>query len=470
MTKLRTIFGRLLGPLLRFRILSLRPPERRVSRYALTAVVALAAIWIVAALVLRVLPDQYTSRWILILPGSGSQASLLLQGIGQASSNSASPYASISHSPRVNYREIVLSNTVLQLAADIAECSAETFGQPRVKLVQQSSLMSFSISAATAELAQRKALALNTALEQTLNRLRSDEMALREVGMRSAMDGYSSRMTAARGALLQHQTETQLVKPDQLDELIYSVENLQRQLVEIEADAEQKTSYLRALTKSLNVSEKFAAAAVVLHADEVVRRLMRDYVSARAILQGKSGVFGTNHPRMRAAQATLDSVERDFSERAYQLLGQRNIDVSRMVLLDVEDATGALFRDLVLSSAQLHGARAKQATLAKELAALRERLRGQVSSVARLADLERDHKIAEAVFSSALARADTGKAELFVSYPLVQTIVSPGKPAAADTRPRLFTLAGAAVASFCFLMGLTLLWYRTPPCVREPNS
>ena len=183
MTSVRTLFGRLLGPLLYLRVLSLRPPKNRGKRYVLTGVVGVTVIVLSALLVLELTPGVYTSRWTLILPGSGSEANLVLQGIGQASSSSASPYASISRSPRVNYREIVTSDTVLALAAGIAELPAGEFGRPRVKLVQQSSLMSFSISGGSPELAQRKADAVNAALRQTLDRLRGDEMDLREAGL-----------------------------------------------------------------------------------------------------------------------------------------------------------------------------------------------------------------------------------------------------------------------------------------------
>ena len=199
MTKVRSFFGKLLGPLLRLPVFSLRPPRRRLQRYALTAFVGISIIVLAAWLVLRLTPSSYTSRWTLILPGSGSEANLILQGIGQASSNSASPYASISRSPRVNYREIVMSDTVLSLAAEIAGISQAEFGRPRVKLVQQSSLMSFSISAGNPELAQLKAAAVNSALRQTLDRLRSDELALREAGMHLALLANSSLVPASRG-------------------------------------------------------------------------------------------------------------------------------------------------------------------------------------------------------------------------------------------------------------------------------
>ena len=288
--------------------------------------------------------------------------------------------------------------------------------------------------------------------------------------MQSAMDNYSRRMSNARAALLEHQTATQLITTDQIDELVHSVEGLGHSLIEVTAEAEQKASYLAALSKSLNVSQELAAAAVVLHADELVRNLMQKYVEARSVLQSNAGAFGRQHPRMLEARLLMESVVGDLERRAAELIGDKDIDIRRLVLLDVEDSTGALFRELVLTAAQLDGARAKQAALSRELQGLRERLSQQVGGVARLADLERNHKIAEAVFSSALARADTGKAELFVSYPLIQTLVDPNLPQAADGRAKLFVLAGAAAASLCWFVGLLLLWFRTPLCMPTQND
>ncbi|MBT8086612.1 MAG: hypothetical protein KJO46_01195, partial [Gammaproteobacteria bacterium] len=299
---------------------------------------------------------------------------------------------------------------------------------------------------------------------RTLDRLRSNELSLREQGLRSAMDSYSKRMTNARADLLEHQTATQLITTDQIDELVHSVESLSHSLVEVGAEADQKASYLAALTGALGVTKDLAAAAVILHADELVRGQMKKYVDARSELQSNDGAFGPQHPRMREARLTMNSVLDDLERRAAELLGGKKIDIPRLVLLDVEDSTGALFRELVLTAAQLDGARAKQAALSEQLDALRLRMSQQVGGIARLADLERNHKIAEAVFSSALARADTGKADLFVSYPLIQTLVEPNLPDGPDGRARLFAIAGAAASMLCWFMGLLLLWFRTPPC------
>ena len=464
MTDSNRFVGSLLGPLRRFPTFRRRAPQHRRRRYMAVTTVGLVVIALMTFALVQLSPATYTSRWTLILPGSGSDANLVLQGIGQASSNSASPYASISRSPRINYREIVMSQTVLSLAAELASLPTAEFGQPRVKLIQQSSLMDFMITGDSPEVAYRKANAVNNALRQTLDRLRGDELALREAGMRSAIEDYAIKMRDVRSALLTHQESTQLVSANQVDELIASVEDLQRELIEVSSDVKEKNSYMTTLSSALNVSERLAAAAVIMHSDETIRKLSEQYVEARALLESKRGIFGENHPRIVSATAALSSAESDFRQRAFELLGTRNIDIDRLVLLDVEDATGAMFRDLVSTAAQLEGLRAREDSLSDQLAELREELQAKLVAVARLSDLERDHKIAEAVFSSALARIDTGKADLFVSYPLIQTIVPPSLPTQADQRSTLFLVAGGSLAALFYLIGLTLLWFRAPLC------
>ena len=65
-----------------------------------------------------------------------------------------------------------------------------------------------------------------------------------------------------------------------------------------------------------------------------------------------------------------------------------------------------------------------------------ERIKTQTVNAAKLADLQRDHQIAEAIFSSALAKLDTSRLDIYATYPLTQLLTQPG---ATITRDRLQT-------------------------------
>ncbi|MEL7313141.1 MAG: hypothetical protein AAFN07_16610 [Pseudomonadota bacterium] len=462
MTKVRSFVHALTRPLRRFEIFELRDGRKRGSRYATAAIVGLTLISVIVIMMLRLMPERYTCRWTIMLPGAGSDAHLVLQGIGQASSNSASPYASVSRSPRVNYRELVFSDTVLNLAAKFADLSVAELGRPRVKLVTQSSLMNFAISAPTPELATRKAEAISRALHETLDRLRKDEMALREAGMRSAMEVYTRRLQQVRAALLEHQEQTQMISADQIDGLIASVNGIERELVEIHSEVSDKEGQLEQMRTSLGISDTLAAAAIVLKADETIQGLIRRFVDAWVLIESKRGVFGADHPRMIAAKATLRTTRAELRRRTFKLLQRDDIDIDRLVLLAADETAGRLLQRLVSLAAELDGTLAKEASMAASLQTLRSELQTKLIAVAKLSDLERDHKIAEAVFSSALARIDTGKSNLFVSYPLIQTISNPAHPGQPDQRAMLLAIAGGILAGGCLLIGLLLLWFRAP--------
>jgi uncharacterized protein involved in exopolysaccharide biosynthesis len=85
-----------------------------------------------------------------------------------------------------------------------------------------------------------------------------------------------------------------------------------------------------------------------------------------------------------------------------------------------------------------------------------------IAQASELADLLRDHRVAEAVFSSALARIDTNKQDPFASYPLVQTLAEPSLPRLPASPSLIIALAGAMAATILVLLGFALLWLRQP--------
>ncbi|MEL6753034.1 MAG: hypothetical protein AAFO57_03320, partial [Pseudomonadota bacterium] len=76
--------------------------------------------------------------------------------------------------------------------------------------------------------------------------------------------------------------------------------------------------------------------------------------------------------------------------------------------------------------------------------------------------LLRDHQIAETVFASALARIDTNRTDIFASYPLTQTVETPGLPDAPATPSKKFIALGTFAGIFLYAIGLALLWIRLP--------
>jgi uncharacterized protein involved in exopolysaccharide biosynthesis len=106
------------------------------------------------------------------------------------------------------------------------------------------------------------------------------------------------------------------------------------------------------------------------------------------------------------------------------------------------------------------------------MAAMRTQLKSQLQveqarvlslsePASRLDDLKRDVQVADAVFSSALARIDTSKSDFFASYPIVQTLEAPETPLRPSSPLPLLAIAGGFAASLFILAALVLTWLRT---------
>ncbi len=130
-------------------------PRRR--RYFLVAALGSAFIWALALAVVWLVPRVWAVDYTLILPSSDPDGRVSLNEVGQAYATSRSTYDGKSLDPRVNYRQIMMSDDVLDAAAKLAEVPLARFGTPRIKLIDQSSVMEVEVRGGSAKGALRKA-------------------------------------------------------------------------------------------------------------------------------------------------------------------------------------------------------------------------------------------------------------------------------------------------------------------------
>jgi len=74
---------------------------------------------------------SYKTSWIVLLPGTERASTINLDNLGEARTNGANAYGSVSISPKNTYKEIALSDAVISVAAMVC---------PRTRLVNQESL------------------------------------------------------------------------------------------------------------------------------------------------------------------------------------------------------------------------------------------------------------------------------------------------------------------------------------------
>ncbi|QLC26896.1 hypothetical protein HFP57_09350 [Parasphingopyxis algicola] len=436
------------------------PFPGRTQRYLKTALPSIGVIWLLVILYLIVAPTSYSSRTTLILPGSGVGSSINLETIGQASTASSSAFSSSSLSPTENYKRLLMSDVVLDRAADIADEDEGDFPRPTIRLVDQTNLIGVNVAGDTREHARRRATALREAFLVELARLRADEAERREEADRSRLDGLEAKVREAQRALLQFQGETGLVSMDQFNGRVAAFDALRDR----ERDARTATRRTQAATSrlasSLQISRGDARRAMLLGADPEFQTLLDRYANLTAQRAEASGTLGSRHSTIEELTAETDSLRESLSQRGRALTGLSGTQIMRFADLAVSDVRAGLMQSTLLADSEAAGESAALAEIRAQLQEQSATSAQLVEKASELADLTRDLRVAEAVFSSALAQLDTNQSDPFASYPLVQTLEEPSLPSRPSSPKLLFVLGGGLLATFLTLIGFILLWSR----------
>lgn len=438
------------------------PSVGRYRRYLVALAGPLAVVWGITFAYLLFAPDRYDSRMTLILPGTGVGGSINLESIGQATTTTASAFSSPSLSPTENYKRLLTSDIVLRDAARRAGEDEGAFPAPSIKLIDQTNLIEIQMPAGSPERARERMQALEAAFSGALENLRKGEAEARENADAERIAELEAKVDEAQKALLDFQGETGLVSLDQfagrvtaLDQLKASERDRRVQLAESRAGAGR-------LASTLDISLAQARMAMRLKADPEFRDLLRRYAATAGQRTETGATLGDAHATMEELSVEQDALRAALGRRGAIVTGASGEAVLSFADLAVSDTRERLFASLTEREAGGAGHGAALAELRRQIAAKTDTSQRQVEQASRLASLTRDLRVADAVFSSALARLDTNKSDPFASYPLVQILEAPSLPRSRSAPSPLLAIAGALGASLFILLGFLLLWLRQP--------
>lgn len=414
---------------------------------------AIVCVWLLAAAYLVFMPPVYHSKWSLILPVASNASTVSLDKIGQTSTRTSHSFGSRSLSPKVIYKEIAGSEQVRKAAADSMAMKLETFGKARVKLIAETSLMIFRIAGDSPEHARDKAQALMTAFKAQLDSLRQDEREKRASLARANLRLYRSNLENVRRKRLEFQRNSGLLSIAQFKEAALSVELLRRRLGEQRAKRHRLITRQQTLTKRLGLSAELAATGVRLASDPSFVQLSGGYAKDMAAFYAAQRKFGSNHPRLRRHRLRAGGTFDELQKLALANGVHSPADVRKLALLN-ESNQSDLFKSMIANESDLAGQKREVVALEEELAELEVKVNSMGRDAARLEALEKDHLVAEAVFTSAAARLDMGRTDLFASYPIVQVLAEPDL-AIKRSQPRL---AYAAIAGLLGTIFILLAW------------
>lgn len=440
--------------------------------YLALGIVGLAtnvAFWAAVLSYLKAVQPKYASEMALTLPGSGSDARVSLPNLGSASYEDSSPYANSSiQDPREVYKVIAESEPVVKAAAKKLNVPLESFGSPRIKVLQNTTLMIFDINGDTPEQAQNKNLAIYQALQARLEELRRQEIAQRDAGLQTSLTSSQRKLEAAQKQLSAYKARSGLSGNEQVISLSTNIELLRKQRAEIVAQQQQANARLQQLSNNLNLSPKQAADAFALQTDQLFQQYLQTYNEANAALVVLESKFLPANPTVVRERARRDAAKVALLQRSQSLLGQ---PVTEQILAQLNlsgTATGAarekLFQDLVVVQTDQQGFQAQAQEITRQINQLESRLKLLAQQEGTLEALKRDVQVAEALFSSTVTRLEIGSSNALGSYPLIQMLAEPSLPNSPSSPKKKFALLGAALCSVFLtsaLITLGLYKYKT---------
>ncbi|MBW4602989.1 MAG: hypothetical protein KME29_26370 [Calothrix sp. FI2-JRJ7] len=439
--------------------------QGRWQRYLLLGLATNIAFWSSAFLYLKVTPPTYTSYSAINLPGASSNANVSLPGIGQASYENSSPYSSSStQDPRENYKFIAESEPVLKAAATSLNMLPAEFGTPRIKVMDNTTIMTVEFKGASPQEAQNKSLAFYKALEARLSELRTQEAIRRDVGFQTGLDSSQKKLQSAQKRLSDYKASSGLNSEDQIKDLTTNIEQLRRQRAEILASQQQASTRLEQLSANLKLSAPQATDAFVLQTDQVFQQNLKNYSDASAAVVILESKFLPNHPTLVTEKAKRDAAQQALLARSQSVLG-RPVSLATIKQLNLsntnsESGRDSLFQELVKVQADQKGLTAQAQEIDQQINLLENRLKNLVQKESNLDALKRDMQVAEAVFSSTLTRLDIGKSNTFGSYPLIQIVAQASLPDSPTEPKKAYVFLSAAVGSLFSSTGLGLFWLR----------
>ena len=445
----------------RFLLKSGRKTTRK-CRYFISFGLPIVLIWSAVISYAKFTPKTYTSEMTLNLPGSVSNSSVSLDQIGQTSTSSGSPFSSVSMSPKVIYKTIAESSRVLGLAAKVLGDPARTIPKPTIQLIEETALMNFAMNGPSPKIAQARAEALLVAVEQQLDILRKDEIERRSNSIRQSLVEVESNLQHARNALLNFQQNVGMVSIDQFRNIVENSEVLRQKIGQLRAEVEKAKFQNKSYSEILGITTADAAIALQVQADPRYSTLSNELSLALTEDGANRAKWGVNHPKRMESATRVRAARDQITSIAMVLTGKGGKRVIEHLLLSQSKDRSDLFRTMVETEAQINGLNAQLGSL--EFAARDHdvMLARQTANAAKLEDLERDHKIAEAVFSSALARVDTNRQDIYASYPLLQVLSPASLPKNPSSPKVIYAIGGGAAGTFFLLIALVFTWIRQP--------
>ncbi len=432
------------------------------SAWAVKLKIALLLVFITALgiAVMVFEKPKYKTSWVLLLPGTERSTSLSIDNLGEARSGGTNAYGSVSISPKNTYKEIALSSAVIEKAAESYGVEAHSFSKPKIKLIDQTPAMEFALKGASPDELKYRATLYNETFHTILDQLRKNEIERNYRGVEGSLSEAKKRLRDARAAIVSYQSKSNLVSDKQFDSWLNQLEELRTAKGMVEVAHASLNVKLETQMAQIGITEQQATALLAFQGNPVNQQavsLLSEKLAEEASLRN---VFGTQNPVRKRVQQEISGIKMQIEASLMSSPLLRTFPKQKLYEMFSENA-GSLLLDLNNRISELATKQANINALSEQLSKTEKRIKLHTLKAATLSDLERDHQIAEAIFSSALAKLDTSRLDIYATYPLTQLLTEPGSTIKRDRLGTKLLIIGLFLF-FCLLsLGLTLTHLRS---------
>ena len=449
----------------RFRSTSAYSPNKKKLLYLAIWSIGNIVLWSTALIYLKFKAPSYVSSWKITLPGASSSNSINLPEIGQASSSSESPYSSDISDPRETYKILLSSGRVIESAAEQLNVTTEEFGQPRVKIIDNTTLMELAIEGKNPQKAKQKALTLQNVFEAELDRLRQAEVAQRDTSSIETIKDAETKLQDARKKLSDYQASSGLFSRQQLEDLSNNIEQLRREKVQVASQQRRTQGELNRLLDELDVSVEQASNILSLRSDRLFQQYLDNYSQISTELVNLEAKYLPSHPIAIAKREEQARAENALIQRAKTIVGQSvSLPTVKQLYLkssqNSESNRANLLQEAIALQTDAKGLEEQKQELERQILQLEAKLSGSSEGTSKLENLRSNLQIAEAVYSSLLSKLELSKSNASNTYPKVSLLTQPNLPAKPSEPKTGLILLGSAMGSFFLTTGLLSLWWR----------
>lgn len=433
----------------------------------LSLLVVNSLIWSSVLVYLTITPKQFSSKWSIILTGQAGNAAVSLNNVGAVNLTQGSGFGQgLAIDPRANYKTILESSTVTNLASQQLKLSPEEFGLPNVELINPTAVIELTVDAPSPKQAQAKAIALQNSFELQLNKLRADEVSKKQGSVYKSINDAKNKLRDSQLKLATFQRQTGLLTDEQIPNLIARIEQLNSQRTDLSSQYSDKLAQYNQLKSQLGTNPTQVVRVLPLQNDSGLNQAFSKLDSLELQIAEASSKLSPNHPTLINLHEQKLELTKDIQRRA-QLISKQNLSINQIkslkasVPISPTNNQDGLYLNLIKLNSEANGLRSQLSVNSNAINSLNSRLNTLSSHQPVLQNLQRDVKLSEAILTSTLGRLDAVKIDIYNTYPLVQVLDKPDLPSSASSPKTLYALLGALLSSSFASLGLFLLWKKS---------